>query len=422
MDYPNAPSGQPRRVRLRDDQIEQRKHDGLEIAHRAKIEQRGDVYIVSSLTRGKTRYTVVPDPKSPQCTCVDYETTQEPCKHIYGVRAFMQREQDVRALASPKPPKPTYRQNWPAYNAAQTNETYEFRSLLYDLCKTIPEPERRLGRPRTSLADAVFAAVFKVYSTRSGRRVISQLTEAFEQGYLEKPVHFNVISSYLEKPELTPILRGLIVESAKPLRAVETNFAVDSTGFTGSRFIRWTDVKYRGMKEKAWTKLHVMVGVKTHIVSAAIIEGQNASDAGQLQALLDTTAHNFDAVREVFADKGYAVVHTHQSIAATGARAYIPFKTNATGARGGVWEKAYHYYMLNRDDFLKHYHQRSNVETAFMMMKTKFGDSVRSKIEVAMANEVYAKVLAHNIYCLIQSMYELGIAPEFLATTLKKAS
>jgi hypothetical protein len=33
---------------------------------------------------------------------------------------------------------------------------------------------------------------------------------------------------------------------------------------------------------------------------------------------------------------------------------------------------------------------RSNVESVFSMMKQKFGDSIRSRNPVAMANEVYA--------------------------------
>ena len=48
-----------------------------------------------------------------------------------------------------------------------------------------------------------------------------------------------------------------------------------------------------------------------------------------------------------------------------------------------------------------------------MMIKTKFGDAVRSKSEVAGKNEVLAKVLCHNIWCLISAMYELDIAPGF---------
>jgi hypothetical protein len=70
-------------------------------------------------------------------------------------------------------------------------------------------------------------------------------------------------------------------------------------------------------------------------------------------------------------------------------------------------------FMLHREDFLKHYHQRSNVESTFSMLKRKFGDSVRSKTDVAMKNEVLCKILAHNLCCVISAWYELGIDPNF---------
>ena len=38
-----------------------------------------------------------------------------------------------------------------------------------------------------------------------------------------------------------------------------------------------------------------------------------------------------------------------------------------------------HFYMLNRAEFLQHYHKRSNVETVFHMIKSKFGQRLRSK-------------------------------------------
>ena len=47
------------------------------------------------------------------------------------------------------------------------------------------------------------------------------------------------------------------------------------------------------------------------------------------------------------------------------------------------------------------------------MIKSKFGDSLRSKTTTAQINEALCKVLAHNICCLIQSTYELNIRPEF---------
>ncbi len=48
-----------------------------------------------------------------------------------------------------------------------------------------------------------------------------------------------------------------------------------------------------------------------------------------------------------------------------------------------------------------------------MMLKTNTGDNVRSKNYTAMANEVYLKIICHNIWCTIVSMYELGIVADF---------
>ena len=60
-----------------------------------------------------------------------------------------------------------------------------------------------------------------------------------------------------------------------------------------------------------------------------------------------------------------------------------------------------------------HYHRRSNVETAFSMIKGKFGGSARSKTPIAQVNETLLKILAHNLSVLIQSVFELGLEPVF---------
>jgi transposase len=100
-------------------------------------------------------------------------------------------------------------------------------------------------------------------------------------------------------------------------------------------------------------------------------------------------------------------------MANAGADALIPFKSNATGGSGGMFAKAFQYFSLNREAFLARYHQRSNVESTFSMVKAKFGDAVRSKTNTAMKNEVLCKFLCHNICCLISAIYELGISPVF---------
>ena len=67
---------------------------------------------------------------------------------------------------------------------------------------------------------------------------------------------------------------------------------------------------------------------------------------------------------------------------------------------------------------MEHYHSRSNVESTISMIKAKFGDSIRSKSDIAQVNETLCKILGHNLCVLIQAIHELGIEPSFQCITL----
>jgi hypothetical protein len=138
-----------------------------------------------------------------------------------------------------------------------------------------------------------------------------------------------------------------------------------------------------------------MCGVKTNVITAVEIRGRDASDTVLFPDLVKATARNF-AMREVSADKVYTTVGNVEVVADHGAVPYLPFKSIHNGAAGGLFGRMYHYFNYNREQFLAHYHKRSNAESTFSMMKAKFGDAVRSKTDTAMANEVYAKILCHN--------------------------
>jgi transposase len=78
-----------------------------------------------------------------------------------------------------------------------------------------------------------------------------------------------------------------------------------------------------------------------------------------------------------------------------------------------MWARMHHLFMYQREAFMEHYHTRSNIETAYSMIKGKFGSALRSKIDTGQINEVLAKVLCHNICVLVQATHELGIDPTF---------
>ncbi len=79
----------------------------------------------------------------------------------------------------------------------------------------------------------------------------------------------------------------------------------------------------------------------------------------------------------------------------------------------GTWAKMYHLFNHRREEFMDHYHKRANIETAYSMIKGKFGSALRSKSDTGQINEALCKVLAHNICVLVQATHELGIEPAF---------
>jgi len=348
------------------------------------------------------------------CTCPDHELRRTKCKHLWAVE-FSQTTETAPdgttvVTQSVKVTRKTYVQDWPNYNAAQCNEKAIVQALLRNLCDGIVNPPHPGRGPKPiALSDAVFGMAMKVYTTVSGRRATTDIRECAARGQIERAPHYNSLFNYMERADMTPLLTALIEESASPLAAIETAFAVDSTGFGTATYHRWYDHKYgREMKEHGWVKAHACVGVTTNIVTAVRVTDSTSNDCPELPALVSSTAQRF-ALAEVSADKAYLSRANLTAIEAVGAIPYIPFKSNSKAAGPAAWRRLWGLFLYRHDEFLAHYHRRSNVETAFSAIKRLLGGSVRSKCPVAQVNEVLCKMLCYNLTVLVHAMYELGI-------------
>ena len=311
----------------------------------------------------------------PHCSCADFEVAGRDCKHMLAARQWSDsgeppapdHTKGIKPKPEPRIPQPTYPRDWPTINKAQTTEKHWFQTLLADLCRSIPEPPKqpRRGRPSIPLADGVFAACFKVYSGLSARRFTCDVQEARERGHIGHAPHFNSVLNVLESEAVTPILLDLIARSASPLREVETEFAIDSSGFSTSRFDRWFDLKYGVTRQEAhWVKVHVCCGTTTNVITAVEITNRDGGDAPQLPKLVEATAKGF-RVERVTADKAYPSNANFEAVEKVGGVLYAAFKSNTTGAVGGLFEKAFHYFCLHREEFLRLYHRRSMIESTF---------------------------------------------------------
>ena len=394
--------------------MDMRELKALEIAARQRIVFENGVWLVPSQSSA-TKYMVTLNPVS--CECEDFLLRREECKHVLAVRLTCEREGHGKARSidtSKIPKRPTYKQDWPSYNLAQREEKKRLRILLADLCSGLTDPPHDCrGRKPIPIADKLYSVCYKVYSTFSSRRFGTDLEEAYEHGYLSRNLNPNKVNIILESTDITPHLHMLITRSSLPLRVVESDFASDSSGFSVSKFVRWFDEKYgRERSGKDWVKVHIACGVKTNVVTKVAIYDRDANDCPILPELVKATAENF-TVKEWSADKGYLSAENVDTIAGIGGTAFIAPKSNTTGGMGGLFEKMYHYYLYRREEFLTHYHKRSNVESTFSMVKRKFADNLRSRTDTAKVNEALAKFVCHNLCCVIQSQCELGIEPVF---------
>ncbi len=401
--------------------VQIRKEKGLAIASTKKVRQEGKYWLVPSQSRNAD-YRVELTLTGATCTCPDYTKRGIRCKHVWAVEYTIEKhlnEDGTTTITQTK--RITYPQNWSAYTKAQNEEVRLFDELLKDLVQNVPEPTQAMGRPRIPLKEAIFCSIQKVYSGLSSRRAHSLYQFAEQRNLIAKAPNYNTINLTLNRPELTPILHELLAISAMPLRSIETTFAIDSTGFRTNRFSEYASDKYGTPKEHKWVKLHGVCGTTTNVICAVSMSGNNSGDSPQLEPLIRETAKAGFQIKEVVADSAYASRRNYEVIDELGGIGYIPFRANITGkARGSmIWKRAFLFFQNHEAEFMEHYHKRSNVETTFMAIKTKFGDILKSKNEVAQMNELLCKLIAYNLSVVIAEMFNLGIEPELTRTKVE---
>lgn len=205
------------------------------------------------------------------------------------------------------------------------------------------------------------------------------------------------------------VLIELIEISSIPLKQIEVDFAIDATGFSTSRYITYLDVKHRKTSRwKAYRKCHAVCGIKTNIITSIDITDGYVNDQTRFIPLANDTARNF-RIRDFCADKGYLSSQNFKLIKEIGGQAFIPFKKNTSGNVSqrdrSYFKSAFRFFKEHREEYLEHYHKRSNIESAFSMIKRKFGNNVKCKKVTSQDNEILAKVLAHNICVLVQEIF-----------------
>jgi len=399
--------------------LHDRVERGLAIASTPdQIEQIApNIYAVRSQS-GNGVYLVTVERGSWKCICPDFTAHAFQCKHVISVQLYLKgiTPKEVAEVETRRP-RPTYRQMWPEYRLAQRAELRLFDEVLHELTDDVedPTPAGSTGRPRLPFKDVLYCAVERVYHGLPLGVAHGLSDRLLLENRISCSPSRNMASVLFRRPELTPILKGLISRSALALASVEDTFAVDASGFRTRTFGDYLQEKYGAPAKNVWKKLHIIIGVKSHIIPSVVVTEGHVNDSPQLPALVRAVAEAGFTVKEICADRGYLAAENFNVIGAVGGAPFILFKSNSRGiamkrkATSPLWKQMWHLLQSNPSEFLKHYYMRENVEAVFAGIKKTLGETITSKDPVAQENELLSKVLCWNVKVLIHESFERGI-------------
>ena len=242
--------------------------------------------------------------------------------------------------------------DWHAANKILMDGNMTLLVLLSRLLETVEDSDED-NMTHTSLRDTLFSGIYRVCYRRTMQQTIAELRMAEEYGLISAVPTATTLSRCMNHPAITPILGELVAASALPLTAVETGYTQDSAGFgTCRNFLR----------------LDLLLGTATGIARDARVA--KADDAEAILPQRDVSA---------------------------GLKA--PSGRRCANRLAHAWET----------DTL--YSRRNRVESAIGQMKRRFGDTVRARNHTGQINEMYCKVIAHNLAVLVYEIYVQGFSP-----------
>jgi len=311
------------------------------------------------------------------------------------------------------------KRNESLYNLIQESEFIHFFEFVRYISFLVEnEPTRNVGRPREKMRDIIVCLLiwhkFPMLSARRARGLLL-LFKKIKLINVDIPC-FKTLCNYREEPLVQNILGKLIEESFKPLKEIEHDFATDSTGIRTNLFSSWFSLRMKKrIRKRDHLTIHVTTGVKSNITTAVDVCIERGKDNMIMRSHVDKTAKHF-RINEWSGDGTYWSKENCRKIIEEGGKPYFKPKKHWSGNSRGcmAWKKMNLEFQKNIDEFNKHYHKRSNVESTFGSKKKLHGTKVYSKSASARINEETLRWINHNQAVLNRAYYEWNIIPRFL--------
>lgn len=295
-----------------------------------------------------------------------------------------------------KKKKQQYRiRNWSEYNKALCNRgsiTFWFDEEAIQSWLNHKKTGKR-GKPRTygDPCIQVMLVLKAVYHLpqRSTYGLVCSLLELMD---LDLPVPHPTI--------LSRRAANLCIALPRQNKSEPLHVLVDATGLKVYGEGEWKVRTHGYQKRRTWRKLHLGIDAETGDILATVATTNNVSDKEVLPDLLEQIA---EPIKQVTTEGGYDYATCYEAIAAVKARAVIPprrtGRLNPQDERFRARDKNLRLIRkIGRKKWKRRskYHRRSLVETAFMRVKSIFGDRLSARKFLNQATEMFVRCAALN--------------------------
>lgn len=299
--------------------------------------------------------------------------------------------------------------DWASYDQAQINEINDMLTLIrenVDEAGLRTETETTLfrnpgrGRPRNSPTDLAKVILMQQYFGVSNRVAEGYELLFFEKMQLKKAFSYKTIERAYGDPLVKLILEEVFRLTQYPVRRKEHNFAVDGTGLPRSSKMNYEADRRAGRVKKGYEKLMVMVGCDYKLFSAVKLTSTSVdNESPYFEPLLSETAEGYEQVDRVLGDGAFGSRRNCSLVADAGGVPRLYPRKNVTLKMFGsvAWQRMLVDLVDHPQDWLREYHSRSVVESAFSVLKRDYPAPLRRKIPFRRKQEVFIRVCNYNL-------------------------